>query len=127
MIRKKYQVNSAKILKWYKKKFSWTVINLCEQNAIFFFTVRDPSKLAKTSYVLNRCHDYTLQTKGQVLIHWSFAVHILLLLKDVGSARLRESDIHPISPKTQAPQYWHIDKKKRKEKIVENYCMDRAA
>ena len=26
-----------------------------------------------------------------------------LLLKKVGSARLRESDIHPISPKTPAP------------------------
>ena len=28
---------------------------------------------------------------------------LLLLLKEVGSARLRESDIHPISSKTPAP------------------------
>ena len=34
---------------------------------------------------------------------------ILLLLKKVGSARLRENDIHPISPKTSAPQYQPID------------------
>ena len=30
---------------------------------------------------------------------------LLLLLKKVDSARLGESDIHPISPKTPAPQY----------------------
>ena len=38
----------------------------------------------------------------------------LLLLKKVGSARLRESYIHHISPKTPAPQYQPIDRKKRK-------------
>ena len=31
--------------------------------------------------------------------------NIIILLKEVSSARLRESDIHPISPKTPAPQY----------------------
>ena len=51
----------------------------------------------------------------------------LLLLKKVGSARLRESDVHPISPKTQAPQYQPIDRKKRNRKIVEDYTRDRAA
>ena len=39
---------------------------------------------------------------------------LLLLLKKVGSARLRESDAHPISPNTPAPQYQPIDRKKRK-------------
>ena len=43
---------------------------------------------------------------------------LLLLLKKVGSARLTESDIHPISP---------IDRKKRKRKIVEDYSRNRAA
>ena len=38
---------------------------------------------------------------------------LLFLLKTIGSARLRESDIHPISPKTPAPQYQPIDRKKR--------------
>ena len=52
---------------------------------------------------------------------------LLLLLKKVGSARLRESDVHPISPKTPAPQYQPIDRKKRKGKIVEDYSRDRAA
>ena len=41
---------------------------------------------------------------------------LLLLLKEVGSARLRESGINPISPKTPAPQYPPIDRKKRKGK-----------
>ena len=51
----------------------------------------------------------------------------LLILKKIGSARLRESDIHPISRKTIAPQYQPIDRKKRKGKIVEDYSRDRAA
>ena len=51
----------------------------------------------------------------------------LLLLKKVGSARLGESDIHPFSPKTPGPQYQPIDRKKRKGKIVDDYCRDRAA
>ena len=39
----------------------------------------------------------------------------------------RESDVHPISPKTPVPQYQLIDKKKRKGKRVEDYSRDRAA
>ena len=48
---------------------------------------------------------------------------LLLLLKEVGSARLGESDVHPISPKTPAPQYHpieYIHRKKIKGKIVED-------
>ena len=45
----------------------------------------------------------------------------------VGSARLSESDIHPINPKTPAPQYQPIDRKKRKGKKVEDHSRDRAA
>ena len=41
---------------------------------------------------------------------------LLLSLKNVGSARLGESDIHPIIPKTPAPQNQPIDRKKRKGK-----------
>ena len=52
---------------------------------------------------------------------------ILLFLKNVGSTRLRESDLHLISPKTPAPQYQPIDRKKRKGKRVEDYSRDRAA
>ena len=52
---------------------------------------------------------------------------LLLLLKKVGSARLRENDIHPVSPKTPDPQYKPIDRKKRKGKRVEDYSRDRAA
>ena len=54
-------------------------------------------------------------------------VLLLLLLKKVGSARLRDSGIHPISPETPAPQYQPIDKKKKKGKKVEDYSRDRAA
>ena len=52
---------------------------------------------------------------------------LLLLLKKVGSSRLRESDIHSISPKTSSSQYQPIDRKKRKGKRVEDYSRDRAA
>ena len=52
---------------------------------------------------------------------------LLLLLKKVSSARLGESDVHPISPKTPAPQYQPIDRNKRKGKRVEDYSRDRAA
>ena len=52
---------------------------------------------------------------------------LLLLLKKVGSARLGESDVHPISPKTPAKQHQPIDRKKRKGKRVEDYSRDRAA
>ena len=45
---------------------------------------------------------------------------LLLLLKRVSSARLGENDIHPISPKTPAPQYQPIDRKNRKGKRVED-------
>ena len=52
---------------------------------------------------------------------------LLLLLEKVSSARLRESDVHPISPKTPAPQHQQIDRKKRKGKRVEDNSRDRAA
>ena len=39
----------------------------------------------------------------------------------------REIDVHPISPKTAAPQYQPTDRKKRKGKGVEDYTRDRAA
>ena len=47
-------------------------------------------------------------------------VLLLLLLKEVGNESLRESDLHPINPKTPAPQYQPLGRKKRKEKIVED-------
>ena len=40
---------------------------------------------------------------------------------------LRESDVHPISQKTPAPQYQPLDRKKIKGKRVEDYSRDRAA
>ena len=48
-------------------------------------------------------------------------------MKKVGSARLRESGIHPITPKIPAPQYQPIERKKRKGKKIEDYSRDRAA
>ena len=56
-----------------------------------------------------------------------FILLLLLLLKKVSSARLGESDIHPISPKTPAPQCQPIDRKKRKGKRAQDYIRDRAA
>ena len=52
---------------------------------------------------------------------------IIIIIKkgQHSSARLGESDIHPISPKTPAPQYQPIDRKKRKGKRVEDYSRNR--
>ena len=61
--------------------------------------------------------------KIQLNITQSLFSNLLLLLKKVCRARLRESDIHPISPKTPAPQYQPIDRKKRKGKRVEDYIV----
>ena len=58
--------------------------------------------------------------------HW-LGLHLIIIIKKVGSTRLGESDIHLISPKTPAPQYQPIDRKKRKGKRVEDYSRDRAA
>ena len=52
---------------------------------------------------------------------------LLLLFKKVGSARLGESNIHPISSNTPAPQYQPIGRKKRRGKRVEDYSRDTAA
>ena len=52
---------------------------------------------------------------------------IIIVKKKVGSARLRESDIHPISLKTSAPQYQPIDRKKGNGKRAEGNSRDRAA
>ena len=67
------------------------------------------------------------------LVLWGWGLHtdrvliLLLLLKKVSSARLGESDIHPISPKTPGPQYQPIDRKKRRGKRVGDYSRDRTA
>ena len=52
---------------------------------------------------------------------------LLILIKEDGSARLRESDIHPLSLKTRTAQYQPIDIKKRKGRDRVDYSRDRAA
>ena len=52
---------------------------------------------------------------------------IIIFIKKGQRARLREIDVHPINPKTTAPQYQPIDRQKRKGKRVEDYSRDRAA
>ena len=52
---------------------------------------------------------------------------IIIIKKGRQCEAERESDIHPISPKTPAPQYQPLDRKKRKREIVEDYSRDRVA
>ena len=73
-------------------------------------------------YCMTYEYDSHVMSAQQVLL----LLLLLLLLKEVGSARLRESDIHSISPKTPPPQYQLLDRKKRKGKRVEDYSRDRA-
>ena len=65
---------------------------------------------------LNRCD---ISWPPSLRCHFLLLLILLLLLKNVSGARLGESDTHPISPKTPAPQYQPIDRKKRKGKRVE--------
>ena len=51
-------------------------------------------------------------------------IMIIPIIKMVGSARLGESGVNPISPKTPAPQYQPIDRKEREVKRVEDYSRD---
>ena len=79
-------------------------------------------------------HTFTFPEHCITLLIWSYMnsfptsivcilylLLLLLLLKKVGSARLIESGIHPISPKTPATQYQPIDGRKRKGKRVGQY------
>ena len=72
----------------------------------------------------------TMSMRGsclQTVMSTVLLLFLLVLLKKDGSALSeRESDIHPISPKTAAPQYQPVDRKKRKGKIVDDYSRDRA-
>ena len=78
-------------------------------------------KIMTTALLQRFTAHVTIKLKcGQLLL-------LLLLFKNVNSARLRESGIHPIGPKTPAPQYQPIDRNKRKGKRVEDYSRDRAA
>ena len=45
---------------------------------------------------------------------WMFRL-LVLLLKKVGNAWMGESDLHPISPKTPAPEYQPIERKIRRK------------
>lgn len=56
-------------------------------------------------------------------LEWWGLLSLLLLsslLKDVGSDRLGESDLHPANPKTPASKYQPLDSKNRKGKIVKD-------
>ena len=53
-------------------------------------------------------------------IEYAITRDTLLLLKDVGAARLDESGLHPISQKTPALKYQPIERKEKRKKIVED-------
>ena len=75
----------------------------------------------------NRVPGYTVILEIHLIFFLLLLLLLLLLLKMIGSARLRESDIHPISQKTPSPKYQPIDRKKRKGKIHEDDSRDSAA
>ena len=65
------------------------------------------SHLSRANKIAYLCQMQSLTNYNDVVMGpWPWT--ILLLLKEVGSARLRDSDIHPISPKTPAPKYQPI-------------------
>ena len=76
-----------------------------------------------TKKVSPRLHwvTYVMYTHNKI----NFIIIIIIIKKDRQCKA--ESDVHPISPKTPAPQYQPIDSNKRKGKREEDYSMDRAA
>ena len=88
-----------------------------------------------TSWHVWWCNDISDVTLSRILDitdisdmwYQSYLWVLLLLLKNGGTARLRDSDIRPMSLKTPAPQYQPIDRKKIKGKRVEDYSRDRVA
>ena len=69
--------------------------------------------ISGASFLTGVCLSVTLL----IVDPWQYYVLLLLLLlKEVGNARLGESDWHPISPKTPTPQHQPIERKKRKGK-----------
>ena len=93
--------------------------NSCIHICVGQYSENIKNKIKVQSYVARRpqWRIYYHCLWGQLLL--------LLLLKEVGSARLGKSDQFPVSPKTPAPQYQPIDRKKRKGKIVESYSRDK--
>ena len=69
-----------------------------------FVTLSQCEEISGCSFKHLTVHDF-LGPMGSKQLLTEFLFIILLLLKKLGSARLRESDIQPISPKTPAPQY----------------------
>ena len=69
--------------------------------------------------------------RGRFSIHSPFMKNSIIIFMTMTRGRQckaeRESDIDSISPKTRAPQYQPIDRKKRNRKIVEDYSKDRVA
>ena len=63
----------------------------------------------------------------QHLLPFTYDFIIIIIKKGRQCKAERETDVHHISPKTPAPQYQPIDKKKRKGKRVEDYSRNRAA
>ena len=103
--------------------YSFTVCDMASQFVIWFhslwygFTVCDMASQFMI-WLHSLWYGFTVSDMASLLL--------ILLLKKIGSTRLRESDVHPISPKTPAPQYQPIDRKKRNWKRVEDYSRDRA-
>ena len=59
---------------------------------------------------------YTLHIPVIIIITVIINFIILLLLKESGNARLWDSNIHQINPKSPARQYKPIERKKRNER-----------
>ena len=73
----------------------------------------------------------TLQNTGPWIFKFCtvflYFIIIIIIIKKGQQCKAGREWYNPISPKTPAPQYQPIDRKKRKEKSAEDYSRDRAA
>ena len=60
-------------------------------------------------------------------VNFIYRHFIIIIIKKGRQCQAEREWIHPISPKTPAPQYQPIDRKKRNGIKVEDYSRDRAA
>ena len=79
--------------------------------------------LINTTIKLDGIHD----TEPETIANAFNSFIIIIIKKGLHQCKVRESDLHPISPKTPAPGYQPIDRKKRNGKRVEDYSRYRAA
>ena len=80
--------------------------------------------------IFRDCYSHSVETvtlSKYVIVIISIIIISIIIIKKGRQCKAEREWYTPISPKTPAPQYQPIDRKKRNGKRVEDYSRDRAA